>query len=75
MNGLVGMYQELKDDFPCFFYLYRRIKKRRVDCKGYCRFIEKPVRLVNVEKRLEFYNGHIHGLQLQKLKRKRKSTE
>ena len=27
MDGLVGIYRELKDDFPVFFHLYKRIKK------------------------------------------------
>ncbi len=30
MDGLVKIYNDLKNDFPTFFHLYRRIKKEGV---------------------------------------------
>jgi len=63
MHCLVGIYQDLKDDLPTFFHLYRRIKEEGLSMQDISDLFESQQRLVDVEKRVKLYSEHIHGLQ------------
>jgi hypothetical protein len=59
MDGLVKIYNELKNDFLLFFHLYRRIKKEGVSKEDITELVENQQYLKFLEKRVEPYNEHI----------------
>ncbi len=67
MNHLVGIYQDLKDDFSHFFHLYRSIKKEGLDKEGITDLLENETKLIDLHKRVQLYNEHIQGQQSQKV--------
>jgi hypothetical protein len=52
---LVKIYDELKNDFPIFFYLYRRIKKEGLSKDDITELVENQQDLKFLEKRVEIY--------------------
>ncbi len=67
MDGLVKIYNELKNDFPTFFHLYRRIKKEGLSKEDITELVENQQNLKFLEQRVELYINHIRGQQSQKL--------
>jgi ATP-dependent helicase/DNAse subunit B len=67
MDGLVKIYNELKNDFPLFFHLYRRIKKEGLSKEDITELVENQQDLKFLEKRVELYNEHIGRQQSQQL--------
>ncbi len=65
MDGLVKIYNELKNDFPLFFHLYRRIKKEGLIKEDIIELVENQQELKFLEKRVELYNEHIRRQQMQ----------
>ncbi|MER5174415.1 MAG: hypothetical protein ABJB76_02145 [Candidatus Nitrosocosmicus sp.] len=66
MNHLVGIYQDLKDDFSLFFHLYKRIKKEGLTKQEITALLENQNKLSELEERVTFYNEHIQGQITQK---------
>lgn len=66
MKDLVTIYIELKDDFPHFFHLYKRVKKEGLNKKGISDLLENQQRVVDLEQRVGLYNEFIKGQQLEK---------
>jgi hypothetical protein len=66
MNHLVGIYQDLKDDFPVFFHLYRRIKKEGLNKQDITKLLENQNKLVELDECVRLYNDHIRRQILQK---------
>ncbi len=66
MDGLVKIYNELKDDFPLFFHLYRRIKKEGFKRDAITDLLENQNKLTDLNKEVNFYNNHIYTLQFKK---------
>ena len=62
---LVAIYEELKDELPLFIYLYRRIKKERLNKQDITEIIEYQRQLKDLDKKIDFYNNHIKGLMTQ----------
>lgn len=59
MDDLVRIYNDLKDDFPIFFHLYRRIKKEGLKKQDITELLKSQQELSFVEKRVDLYNDHI----------------
>ncbi len=53
------------NDFPRFFHLYKRVKKEGLNKHDITELLENQQKLSYLEKRVEFYNGHIREQQLQ----------
>jgi hypothetical protein len=66
MNHLVGIYQDLKDDWPLFIHLYRRIKKEGLNKQDITKLLENQNKLVELDECANLYNDRIKGLQLEK---------
>ena len=66
MDGLVKIYNDLRNDFPIFFHLYRRIKKEGLSKEDIIELVENQQDLKLLEKRVEIYNEHIKRQQSQK---------
>jgi hypothetical protein len=66
MSHLVGIYQDLRDDFPVFFHLYRRIKKEGLTKKGITKLLENQNKLVELDDCVNLYNDRIQELRLEK---------
>jgi hypothetical protein len=66
MGWLVKIYNDLKNDFPIFFYLYRRIKKEGLNKNDISTLLKSQQDLKFMERRVDFYNDFIRGQQLQK---------
>ncbi len=67
MDGLVKIYNDLKNDFPLFFHLYRRIKKEGLTIEDITELVKNQQNLKFLEKRVELYINHIRGQQSQKM--------
>jgi transposase len=61
MDGLVKIYQNLKDDFPLFFHLYKRIKKEGLNNQDITELLQDKQRLKDMEKRVYLYSDFIRG--------------
>ncbi|MDQ6723610.1 MAG: hypothetical protein M3Z01_05025, partial [Thermoproteota archaeon] len=68
---LVKIYQELKNNFPLFFHLYRGVKREGLNKQYIADLLQNQQRLVDMEKRVMLYNDHIQGLLSQKLQLKK----
>ena len=66
MRGLVDISKELKNDWPLFFHLYRRVKREGLNKHDITTLLKSQQDLKFLEKRVELYNDHIQGQQLQK---------
>ena len=66
MNCLVKIYQDLRDDFPVFMHLYKRIKKEGLDKQEITDLLENQNKLEDLEQRVMLYNEFIRGRQLEK---------
>src|SRR3954453_13763546 len=66
MDWLVKIYKDLKNDFPIFFYLYKRIKKERLNKKDITILLKSQQELKFMDHRVDLYNDFIRGQQLQK---------
>jgi hypothetical protein len=66
MGWLVKIYNDLKNDFPIFFYLYHRIKKEGLNKKDVVILLKSQQDLKFMERRVELYNDFIRGQQRQK---------
>ena len=64
MNVLVKIYHELKNDFPLFLHLFRRIKKEGLDKESITDLLKNQYRIADLENKVRFYNNHIIGQQL-----------
>ena len=66
MDGLVKIYNDLRNDFSIFFHLYRRIKKEGLSKEDIIELVENQQDLKFLEIRVEIYNEHIKRQQSQK---------
>ena len=66
MGWLVKIYKDLKNDFPLFFYLYRRITKERLNRQDIATLLKNQQDLKFMEHRVDLYSDFIRGQQLQK---------
>ncbi len=46
MNSLVGIYQDLKDDWPVLIHLYKRVKKERLNKLDIAKLLENQNKLI-----------------------------
>ncbi len=65
MRRLLSIYNELKDDLPLFIHLHRRIKKEKLTKQDVADIIEYQSQLIDLDKKVDFYNNHIKGLMIQ----------
>jgi len=67
MGCLVKIYNNLKKDFPVFFYLYQRVKKEGLNNQDITVMVKsQQQQLIDLEHRVDLYNDFIRGQQLQK---------
>jgi transposase len=66
MDWLFRIYDDLKNDFPIFYYLYRRIKKEGLNKKDIATLLKSQQELKFIEHRVDLYSDFIRGQQLQK---------
>jgi hypothetical protein len=66
MHHLVGIYQDLKDNWPLFLHLYSRIKKEGLNKQEITDLVENEQRLADLEQRVMLYEEFIQGQQLEK---------
>jgi len=67
MGWLIKIYKDLKNDFPLFIYLYKRIKKEGLlNKKDITTLLKSQQDLKFMERRVELYSEFIIGQQLQK---------
>jgi hypothetical protein len=67
MNSLVGIYQDLKDDWPVFFHLYRRIKKEGLNKQDITKLLENQNKLVELDECVKLYNDRVQDLRSEKI--------
>ena len=67
MNCLVSIDKDLKDNWPVFFHLYRRIKKEGLNKQNITKLLDNQNKLVELDACLDHYNDRIKNLQLQKI--------
>jgi hypothetical protein len=68
MGWLARIYKDLKNDFPLFIYLYRRIKKEGLNKHDITVLVKNQQDLKFLEHRDDLYSNFIRGQQLQKQK-------
>ena len=66
MGWLVRVYKDLKNDFPLFIYLYRRMKKERLNRQDIAALLKNQQDLKFMEHRVDLHSDFIRGQQLQK---------
>ena len=66
MSRLVKIYNDLKNDFPLFIYLYKRVRKEGLNKKDISILLKSQQELKFMERRVDLYNDFIRGQQLQK---------
>ena len=66
MHGLIDIYQDLKDDFPLFFHLYRRVKKEGLNKEGITKLLDNQNKLVQLDECVKLYNDRMQELQSEK---------
>jgi transposase len=66
MNSLIGIYKNLKDDFPLFIHLYRRIKKEGLNKESITKLLDNQNKLIEFDKCIDIYNNRIQEQILQK---------
>ena len=66
MGWLVKIHNDLRKDFPIFFYLYQRIKKEGLNKQDITVLVRNQQKLKDLEHRVDLYSEFIRGQQLQK---------
>jgi len=66
MGWLVKIYKDLKNDFPLFIHLYRRIKKEGLNKHDITVLVKNQQNLKFLEHRVDLYSDFIRGQQMQK---------
>jgi hypothetical protein len=66
MGWLVKIYNDLRKDFPSFFYLYMRIKKEGLNKQDITVLVKSQQDLKFMEHRVDLYSEFIREQQLQK---------
>ena len=66
INWLVKIYKDLKEDFPLFIYLYKRVKKEGLTKHDIVVLIKSQQDLKFMEHRVDLFSDFIRGQQLQK---------
>jgi transposase len=66
MEWLFKIYNDLKKDFPMFFYLYKRIKKEGLSKQDISSLVKNQQMLKELDHRVELYSEIIREQQLQK---------
>ena len=59
MNILVKVYAELKNDFPLFLHLFRRIKKEGLNKQDITELLQNHNKLIDLNAQVDFYNNHL----------------
>ncbi len=67
MDGLVSIYRDLKDDWPIFIHLYRRVKKEGLNKHDITKLLENQNKLIELDACVDLYNEGVKNLQLQKI--------
>jgi hypothetical protein len=65
MGWLVKIYNDLKNYFALFIYLYKRIKNEGMIKQDIATLLKSEQELKFMERRFELYNDFIRGQQLQ----------
>jgi hypothetical protein len=66
MGWLVKIYNDLKNDFPIFLCLHKRIKKEGLSKYDIAVLVKSHQQLQEMEHRVNLYSNFIRGQQLQK---------
>jgi hypothetical protein len=66
MDRFVKIHNDLRKDFPIFFYLYQRIKKESLNKQDITVLVRNQQKLKDLEHRVDLYSEFIRGQQLQK---------
>ena len=66
MNILVKVYAELKNDFPLFLHLFRRIKKERLNKQNITELLQNQNKLLDLNEQVSYYNNHLYLLKSKK---------
>jgi hypothetical protein len=66
MHHLVGIYQDLKDDWPLFMHLYKRIKKEGLNKQDISKLLENQNKLVDLGGCVILYTDRLQDLRLEK---------
>jgi hypothetical protein len=64
MSILVKVYDELKNDFPLFLHLFRRIKKEGLNRQNITELLQNHNKLLDLNAQVDFYNNHISEQEL-----------
>jgi hypothetical protein len=66
MNNLVSIYKDLKDEWPLFIHLYKRIKKEGLNKRDITKLLENQNKLVELNECVTLYTDRIKDLRLEK---------
>ena len=66
INWLVKIYKDLKEDFPLFIYLYKRVKEEGLNKHDITVLVKGQQDLKFMEHRVDLFSDFIRGQQLQK---------
>jgi hypothetical protein len=66
MGWLVKIYKDLKNDFPIFFYLYKRTKKEGLNKHDISILVKNQQQLKELNHRVDLYADFIREQQMQK---------
>jgi hypothetical protein len=66
MDWLFKMYNDLKNDFPLFIYLFKRIKKEGLNKQDIIDLVKNQQSLKELDHRVDLYLDFIRGQQVQK---------
>jgi hypothetical protein len=66
MNILVSIYKDLKDTWPVFFHLYRRLKKEGLNKQDITKLLDNQNKLVDFDKCVNIYIERTQDLRLEK---------
>jgi transposase len=64
MERLIKIYNELKNDFPLFLHLFRRIKKEGLNKQDITELLQNHNKLIDLNAQVDFYNNHISEQEL-----------
>ena len=67
MKNLVILYDELKDGFPLFIHLYRRIKNESMNKQDITKLLQNQNKLVEFDECINLYNDRIQYLRSEKI--------
>ena len=66
INWLVKIYKDLKEDFPLFIYLYKRVKEEGLNKHDITVLVKGQQDLKFMEHRVDLFSDFIRGQQMQK---------